>query len=75
MGGESIPTIAGSHRCFPRRIIEPGAGRVAAARLERVEESPDSAGQDAGENPRRGDPWKVQQRADRSRCAGVRVKG
>ncbi len=33
----------------------------------RVEESPDSTGQDAGENPRRGDPWKVQQRADRLR--------
>jgi energy-coupling factor transport system substrate-specific component len=34
-------------------------------RPERAEESPGSAGQDAGENPRRGDPRQVQQRADR----------
>ena len=32
---------------------------------EAPEESPGSTGQDAGENPRRGDPRKVQQRADR----------
>ena len=41
-----------------------------------TEESPDSVGQDAGESPRRGDPWKVQQKADRlvgTRCE-VRVK-
>ncbi len=42
-----------------------------------AEESPDSIGQDAGENPRRGDPRKVQQRADRRRMCSVpvRVKG
>jgi energy-coupling factor transport system substrate-specific component len=39
-----------------------------------VEESPDSAGQDAGENPRRGDPRTVPQRADRPGGARVRVK-
>ena len=33
--------------------------------FEGVEESPDSVGQDAGESARRGDPWQVQQRADR----------
>ena len=31
------------------------------------EESPGSVGQDAGEIPRRGDPWTVQQRANRLR--------
>jgi len=42
----------------------------------RAEESPDSKGQDAGESPRRGDPWKVQQRVDRLRfLPEVRVKG
>ena len=40
-----------------------------------VEESPDSIGQDAGENPRRGDPRTVPQRADRPGDARVRVKG
>jgi energy-coupling factor transport system substrate-specific component len=40
-----------------------------------VEESPDSTGQDAGENPRRGDPRKVPQRADRPGESRVRVKG
>ena len=35
-----------------------------------VEESPDSRGQDAGERPRRGDPWKVPQKADRLRLGG-----
>jgi energy-coupling factor transport system substrate-specific component len=48
------------------RIIE---GREPAGRPRRdplrVEESPDSEGQDAGENPRRGDPRKAQQRGDR----------
>jgi energy-coupling factor transport system substrate-specific component len=43
-----------------------GAGRVtAAAAPAAVEESPDSTGQDAGENPRRGDPRTVPQKADR----------
>ena len=42
------------------------AGRVAAARPQgRVEESPGSTGQDAGENPRRGDPRTVPQKANR----------
>jgi len=42
-----------------------------------AEESPGSAGQDAGESPRRGDPWTVPQKADRLgsiQSAGVRVK-
>jgi energy-coupling factor transport system substrate-specific component len=43
-----------------------GAGRVtAAAAFAAVEESPDSIGQDAGENPRRGDPRTVPQKEDR----------
>jgi hypothetical protein len=50
------------------------------ASVSRVEESPDSIGQDAGENPRRGNPWTVQQKADRlvvlsdARYQEVRVK-
>jgi energy-coupling factor transport system substrate-specific component len=40
-----------------------------------AEESPDSAGQDAGENPRRGDPRTVPQKGDRPGDARVRVKG
>jgi energy-coupling factor transport system substrate-specific component len=50
------------------RRMRVGAGRTAAVERVRdvsIEESPDSAGQDAGESPRRGDPWQVQQRADR----------
>jgi energy-coupling factor transport system substrate-specific component len=42
-----------------------GVGRVTAAAALAIEESPDSTGQDAGENPRRGDPRTVPQRADR----------
>jgi energy-coupling factor transport system substrate-specific component len=53
-----------------------GAGRVAAARSVRVEESPDSTGQDAGESPRRGDPRTVPQKVDRPGLGPrVRVKG
>ena len=43
-------------------------------RPERIEESPDSIGQDAGESPRRGDPWKVPQKTTASARAEVRVK-
>jgi energy-coupling factor transport system substrate-specific component len=57
------------HR-VPGRIMEVGAGRATAARHDRVEESPDSIGQDAGENPRRGDPRTVQQKADRPASVG-----
>jgi hypothetical protein len=47
------------------------AGRAAAVEVDAsIEESPDSIGQDAGENPRRGDPWQVQQRADRPSFSG-----
>ena len=51
-------------------IMELGAARAAAARPSRVEESPDSTGQGAGENPRRGDPRTVPQKADRPVSAG-----
>ena len=48
-----------------------GPGGLAAG----SEESPGSAGQGAGENPRRGDPWTVPQKANRpGPRAGVRVK-
>jgi hypothetical protein len=46
-------------------MIDGGVGRAAAARFVRVEESPDSTGQGAGENARRGDPRTVPQKADR----------
>ncbi len=59
-----------SYRRLPGRIMEVGAARVAAARDDRVEESPDSTGQDAGENPRRGDPRTVPQKADRPASVG-----
>lgn len=53
------------------RIIEVGAGRAAAARSSlRVEESPDSTGQDAGEFPRRSDPRTVPQKTNRPASAG-----
>ncbi|MEA2475802.1 MAG: energy-coupling factor transport system substrate-specific component, partial [Actinomycetota bacterium] len=39
-----------------------GAGRATAAFDLSVEDSPDSTGQDAGESPRRGDPWTAPQR-------------
>jgi energy-coupling factor transport system substrate-specific component len=66
---EAGPERATSSR-EPRRIMEVGAGRATAARGDRVEESPDSTGQDAGENPRRGDPRTVQQKADRPASVG-----
>ncbi len=50
--------------------LRPGPGD-----RSRVEESPGSIGQDAGEIPRRGDPWTVQQKANRHRREpAVRVK-
>jgi energy-coupling factor transport system substrate-specific component len=59
-------TASGSAHRGTRAHNRMGAGRVtAAAAFAAVEESPDSIGQDAGENPRRGDPRKVPQKADR----------
>ena len=52
------------------RIMDEGAARAAAVRHDRVEESPDSTGQGAGENPRRGDPRTVPQKTNRPAAAG-----
>ena len=49
--------------------MSPNAERLDVRR--QTEESPGSIGQDAGENPRRGNPWQVQQRADR---LSIRIK-
>jgi energy-coupling factor transport system substrate-specific component len=52
------------------RIMESGVARAVAARHDRVEEGRGSTGQGAGENPRRGDPRTVPQKADRPASAG-----
>lgn len=62
---EVRPTIA-SRRDAPAAggIIRGGSRPGGRGAKSRVEESPDSAGQDAGESSRRGDPRKVPQRTD-----------